>query len=69
MDLTELDGPTRRARLESQLSGKPLLFDLAESLDELESRTTGMTGEQLTQFVDEATRKAALRAIGFWRAR
>jgi AAA+ superfamily predicted ATPase len=63
MDLTELDAPTRRAKLESLLAGRPVQFDLRGSLDDLEARTAGMTEEQLNAFVDEATRKAALRAI------
>jgi AAA+ superfamily predicted ATPase len=63
VDLRELDPETRRAKLSALLGGKPLDFDLDAELDELEARTAGMTEEHLRQFVDEASRKAGLRAI------
>ena len=63
IDLTELDETTRRGKLEELLVGKPLQFELAEAMERLEAQTAGMTLEQLTQFVDEAGKKAALRAI------
>jgi AAA+ superfamily predicted ATPase len=63
IDLTELDGPARREKLRELLGHKPLDFDLEAALDHLESQTDGMTFEQLRHFVDEAARKAALRAI------
>ncbi|HUN28369.1 MAG TPA: AAA family ATPase, partial [Alphaproteobacteria bacterium] len=63
VDLTELSPQARREMLEALLGGKPLAFDLSEALDELETRTAGMTEEQLRHFVDEAGRAAALRAI------
>lgn len=63
VDLAELDAPERRSRLIEMLATKPLDFNLVAHLDELEAQTEGMTKEQLTHFVDEAARKAALRAI------
>ncbi len=63
IDLTELDGPARREGLRELLGSRPLDFDLEASLDELEARTEGMTFEHLKQYVDEAGRRAALRAI------
>lgn len=63
VDLAELDAPARRARLLHLLEGKPLDFDLDASLELLEAQTEGMTEELLRSFVDEAGRKAALRAI------
>jgi len=63
LDLAELDAPARRARLMELLATKPLGFHLDVALGELEDRTDGMTEEQLCNFVDEAGRKAAMRAI------
>ncbi|HVA26808.1 MAG TPA: ATP-binding protein [Candidatus Baltobacteraceae bacterium] len=63
IDLAELDATKRRSLLLGLLSTKPLAFDLVESLDQLEAQTEGMTLEQLRSFVDEAGRKAAMRAI------
>lgn len=63
IDLTELDEDTRRLRIQELLTGKPLNFDLSEAIERLEAQTAGMTLEQLGQYVDEASRKAALRAI------
>jgi|GEM_PF-7134236 len=63
VDLTELGPEARRARLRELLDGKPRSFDLDASMAELEAGTNGMTEEQLRYFVDEAGRKAALRAI------
>jgi len=63
IDLTELSATTRREVLRDLLADKPLGFDLDASLDHLEAQTEGMTQEQLRQFVDEAGRHAALRAI------
>ena len=63
VDLTELAPQARRAKLQELLDGKPLGFDLAAALDELEAQTDGMTEDQLRHFVDEAGRAAALRAI------
>ena len=63
VDLTELSSQARRAKLQEMLGGKPLGFDLAAALDELEAETDGMTEDQLRHFVDEAGRAAALRAI------
>ncbi len=63
VDLTELSPQARRAKLGELLDGKPLGFDLAAALDELEARTDRMTEDQLRHFVDEAGRAAALRAI------
>jgi hypothetical protein len=63
VDLTELDPDTRRVKLRELLDGRARDFDLEASLDELETATDGMTEEQLRYFVDEAARKAALRAI------
>ncbi len=63
VDLTELTPPERRAKLNELLAEKPLTFDLDGAMDELEAQTDGMTVDQLRQFVDEAGRRAALRAI------
>ncbi|HEY5348556.1 MAG TPA: AAA family ATPase [Candidatus Lustribacter sp.] len=63
VDLTELTPPERRAKLNELLAGKPLTFDLESAMEELEAQTDGMTVDQLRQFVDEAGRHAALRAI------
>lgn len=63
IELAELDGPTRRERLRELLATKPIGFHLEVAMNELESRSDGMTEEMLRQFVDEAGRKAALRAI------
>ncbi len=63
IDLTELDGPARRAKLRELLAERPLAFDLEEAMDELEARSEGMTAEDLKQYVEEAGRRAALRAI------
>jgi len=63
VDLAELEGPQRRELLIELLTPKPLEFDLLGSLDHLEAQSEGMTAEQLRTFVDEASRKAALRAI------
>jgi hypothetical protein len=63
IDLTELDAGTRREKLYELLSQKPLDFVLEDALPMLEAQTDGMTYEQLRHFVDEAARKAALRAI------
>ena len=63
LDLTELDEGSRRGKLAELLAGKPLRFELAEAMERLEAQTAGMTLEQLTQYVDEASKKAALRAI------
>lgn len=63
VDLTELGPEQRRAALHALLDGKPLTFDLDSAMDELEAQTDGMTQEQIRYFVDEAGRRAALRAI------
>jgi AAA+ superfamily predicted ATPase len=63
VDLTELSAEVRRKRLLELLGGKPLGFDLAAAIDDLEAQTDGMTEDQLRHFVDEAGRAAALRAI------
>ena len=63
IDLTELAPEARRAKLQELLGGKPLAFDLEAAMPSLEAETDGMTEEQLRYFVDEAGRKAALRAI------
>jgi AAA+ superfamily predicted ATPase len=63
VDLTELGPEERRQRLRSLLEGKPLTFDLDSALEEFEAQTDRMTAEQLKYFVDEAGRRAALRAI------
>jgi hypothetical protein len=63
MDLTELGPQERRAKLADLLEGKPLTFDLESAMEGLEAQTDGMTLEQLRHFVDEAGRRAALRAI------
>ena len=63
VDLTELAPEARRERLAELLEGKPLAFDLAAEMESLEAQTDGMTEEQLRHFVEEAGRKAALRAI------
>lgn len=63
VDLTELSPEVRRTKLHELLEGKPLGFDLAAALDELEAQTDGMTEDALRLFVDEAGRAAALRAI------
>jgi AAA+ superfamily predicted ATPase len=63
VDLTELAPQARREKLQALLEAKPLGFDLAGALDELEAQTDGMTEDQLRHFVDEAGRAAALRAI------
>ncbi|MDE2480663.1 MAG: AAA family ATPase [bacterium] len=63
VDLTELDGPARREALHDLLGARPLDFELETAMTELEARTEGMTYDHLKQFVDEAGRRAALRAI------
>jgi AAA+ superfamily predicted ATPase len=63
VDLSELGPGQRREKLHAMLEGKPLTFDLDAALDEFEAQTEGMTHEQLQHFVDEAGRRAALRAI------
>ncbi|MBV8636993.1 MAG: AAA family ATPase [Candidatus Eremiobacteraeota bacterium] len=63
IDLHELDGESRRAKLREVLDGKPLEFELDEAIEVLELQTEGMTEQQLRHFTDEALRKAALRAI------
>ncbi len=63
IDLTELDAAARRTRLRQLLEGRALDFSLDLALEHLESLTEGMTEEQLRHLVDDAVRKAALRAI------
>jgi AAA+ superfamily predicted ATPase len=63
IDLTALAPEARRAKLLELLGEKPLAFDLAAAMPGLEAETDGLTEEQLGHFVDEAGRKAALRAI------
>jgi AAA+ superfamily predicted ATPase len=63
VDLTELTPDQRFARLHELLAGKPLTFDLDAAVDELIAQTEGMTQDQLRHFVEEAGRRAALRAI------
>lgn len=63
IDLTELSSETRREKLRALLEGKPVEFDVDAALETLEAQTEGMTEEQLSSFVDEAVRKAAMRAI------
>jgi AAA+ superfamily predicted ATPase len=63
IDLTELGPVERRARLHELLGGKPLTFDLDGAMEDLETQTDGMTTDQLRHFVEEAGRRAALRAI------
>jgi AAA+ superfamily predicted ATPase len=63
VDLTELAPEQRAEGLRTLLDGKPLGFDLDGALDDLLARTEGMTQEQLRHFIDEAGRRAALRAI------
>lgn len=63
IDLSELDGAARRFKLAAWLAERVLAFPLEAALDELESQTDGMTEEALRHFVDDAVRKAALRAI------
>jgi AAA+ superfamily predicted ATPase len=63
LDLAELDEAQRSAKLTELFTGKPLDFDLNAELGGLVQQTAGMTEEQVRQFVDEAVRKAALRAI------
>ena len=63
VDLAELEPEARIAKLGELLLGKPLDFDLVSSMEHLVEQTDGMTEEQLRHFVDEAGRKAALRAI------
>jgi len=63
IDLTKLIPEARCIMLRDLLAGKPLGFDLEAAMEELAALTDGMTAEQLRHFVDEAGRKAALRAI------
>lgn len=63
IDLSELDVGARRTKLHDLLGVRALDFDLESALDGLESQTEGMSEDQLAHFVDDAVRKAALRAI------
>jgi AAA+ superfamily predicted ATPase len=63
VDLTELTPDQRFAKLHELLAGKPLTFNLDSAIDELIAQTEGMTLDQLRHFVEEAGRRAALRAI------
>lgn len=63
IDLTELTAEQRYVKLHELLAGKPLTFDLTAAIDEFVTQTEGMTEDQLRHFVDEAGRRAALRAI------
>lgn len=63
IDLAELDGDARRTKLREMLEGRETDFDLEAALEPLEAQSEGMTEEQLRHMVDDAVRKAALRAI------
>ncbi|HET9030764.1 MAG TPA: AAA family ATPase [Candidatus Aquilonibacter sp.] len=63
LDLSELSADARRRKLRELLAEKPLGFDLDAALEQLESQTDGMREEDIRAFVDDASRKAALRAI------
>lgn len=63
IDVAELSTETRRKKLRELLDGRPVEFDIDAALEALELQTEGMTEEQLQHFVDEAVRRAALRAI------
>jgi hypothetical protein len=61
--LEELDDEARGRRLRELLAGKPLVFEPSSEPERLLELCAGTTEEQLLRFVEDAVRRAALRAV------